>query len=407
MDALPIIYFLIAALTGFLAVAILLFYNREQRHSNSMLTLSFFALVITCLNLFLFYSRLILYVPWFYKISSPINLLVGPSLFIYVRASLKGELVFRKYDWLFLIPTIIHGVDLFPFYFMPADDKRVILQQYVEDPLFRMRFGKEGAIPQFYFQIFRVVWSAFFFLLAILWIRRFRSAAPPSLINKNQGLFRWLMFYSVAMFVMTIGMIIFYLLIPVNPSCLLYAEYWFGFFVLICIIGLFARPSVLYGLYLPGEVSRSLSIAVPESGLHNHAIDSLPLMSLEMAGTFADEKRETYKSRIESFIHQHSPYLTKGYGLEDLSRDIHIPKNVLSAFINQEYGIGFTHFINRYRISYILENKDSPRWKQITLESIGWEAGFGSKTAFFKAFRKETGMTPAQVLKGQQVTERV
>ena len=92
------------------------------------------------------------------------------------------------------------------------------------------------------------------------------------------------------------------------------------------------------------------------------------------------------------------PFLKQGYSLIQLSDDIGVPRHHLSALLNKVYGMRFNDFINRYRIAYIIENMDHPEWPKLTLEGIAREAGFNSRTTFFNAIKKLTGLPPTEFL---------
>lgn len=68
----------------------------------------------------------------------------------------------------------------------------------------------------------------------------------------------------------------------------------------------------------------------------------------------------------------------------------------LSQVLNDNMGKNFTVFINEYRINeacniIVSDNK-------LTLEGIGYEVGFNSKSTFFSTFKKLKGTTPAMFL---------
>lgn len=69
----------------------------------------------------------------------------------------------------------------------------------------------------------------------------------------------------------------------------------------------------------------------------------------------------------------------------------------LSQVINDHLGKNFPALINEYRIEdakQMLISNDS-----YTLEAIGYECGFNSKSTFFATFKKQTGLTPSQYKK--------
>jgi len=72
----------------------------------------------------------------------------------------------------------------------------------------------------------------------------------------------------------------------------------------------------------------------------------------------------------------------------------------LSKIINEDYDKSFTNFINDLRISYTLKKlESSPEYRKLTIEHIGEKAGFSSSNAFYRAFKKHTGLTPSYYIK--------
>ncbi|MFT6842654.1 MAG: AraC-like DNA-binding protein [Psychroserpens sp.] len=83
--------------------------------------------------------------------------------------------------------------------------------------------------------------------------------------------------------------------------------------------------------------------------------------------------------------------------LIDFSSEIHISPHKLSQLLNDNLGKSFASFINEYRIEesqkLLRENKN------YTLEAIGFEAGFSSKSSFYATFKKLVGVTPFEYKK--------
>jgi len=78
----------------------------------------------------------------------------------------------------------------------------------------------------------------------------------------------------------------------------------------------------------------------------------------------------------------------------DVAKQLNISTHQLSQLLNDNVGKSFPVFINEYRIE---EAKNIVRTNnQLTLEAIGYECGFNSKSTFYTAFKKLTGSTPAK-----------
>lgn len=99
---------------------------------------------------------------------------------------------------------------------------------------------------------------------------------------------------------------------------------------------------------------------------------------------------------LDEFIRTERPYLRQGYTLIHMSKDLGIPRHILSRMINQRYGKNFNALINEFRIAYLKEiPKREPNWHLYTMEALGKLAGFNSRNTLIKAFRKCTGESPS------------
>ncbi|WP_316821467.1 helix-turn-helix domain-containing protein [Pedobacter gandavensis] len=110
------------------------------------------------------------------------------------------------------------------------------------------------------------------------------------------------------------------------------------------------------------------------------------------------DKRIAYLQTLEEILIEEQPFLTKGYSIKDLSDDTGIPAHHLSCLINKEYQMNFQNFINFQRVEYVKSQIQLEEWKQLSLEGMAWQAGFTSRTTFFRAFIKNTGKAPSYYL---------
>jgi hypothetical protein len=114
-------------------------------------TLAFFLLIHTwsLLNSIAIYSGFLLWAPWLYRGGSPVHYLIPVSAWLYVRVSLGQELRLRRWDWLMLVPAILHLLEMLPFYLMPYSEKAaMVAENYAKNPNNFLRFT-EGILPAY------------------------------------------------------------------------------------------------------------------------------------------------------------------------------------------------------------------------------------------------------------------
>lgn len=108
------------------------------------------------------------------------------------------------------------------------------------------------------------------------------------------------------------------------------------------------------------------------------------------------ELLERYKQQLSSLMTTERVYLDANLTLPKLSRLVQCPVNHLSQVINAGFGMSFFDYLNSYRIEEaktILRQKDDPCPPILT---VAFEVGFNSNSAFYAAFKKSCGQTPAQ-----------
>ncbi len=103
-----------------------------------------------------------------------------------------------------------------------------------------------------------------------------------------------------------------------------------------------------------------------------------------------------HKNRLNDIMQSRQEYLRPDLTLPRLAKTVGCSVNNLSQVINSGFGTSFFDYLNRYRIEHarkLLENSDS---QSNAILTIAFTVGFNSNSAFYSAFKKHVGMTPAQ-----------
>ena len=102
---------------------------------------------------------------------------------------------------------------------------------------------------------------------------------------------------------------------------------------------------------------------------------------------------------IKNHIETNNRYLDANFGLEILSNELNIGISSLSQTINQNSNYNFTDYINSLRVEKVKIILIDPDYKNYTINAIGLECGFNSKSTFYTAFKKFTNTTPSDYKK--------
>jgi YesN/AraC family two-component response regulator len=96
--------------------------------------------------------------------------------------------------------------------------------------------------------------------------------------------------------------------------------------------------------------------------------------------------------RLTMLMDHDKIYRNENISLGSLAEALSITHHQLSQLLNERFKMNFSTFINSYRIrdakKIIIEEPES------SIISVAYVVGFNSKTAFYRAFDKVTGMTP-------------
>lgn len=107
----------------------------------------------------------------------------------------------------------------------------------------------------------------------------------------------------------------------------------------------------------------------------------------------ASDEANALMEKLETVMREQQLYKNPNVKLQHLADALAISPHQLSQLLNDNIGKSFASFINEHRIEEakkLLEVNN-----QFTLEAIGFEAGFSSKSTFYATFKRLVGKTPA------------
>ncbi len=108
----------------------------------------------------------------------------------------------------------------------------------------------------------------------------------------------------------------------------------------------------------------------------------------------ATSEAEVLLNRLTQLVENEEPFTDANLKSSDLAKKMQLSVHQLSQLLNDNLGKSFPVFINEHRIAKaqkMLASNDI-----LTLEAIGYECGFNSKSTFYTTFKKITGSTPAR-----------
>lgn len=404
-----------------LLLALIHFYHNRRIHPHSIyLSGAMAAMAVYFVSHYLFiYGPSVCWLTVFFGHVTPIHLLMGPFLYLYVRGVLTDSSRISRRDGLHFVPALLDLCTRVPYFSVPWSTKRWMAQEMIRDPTrlhdFSGYFFPSPSVALPLRLLSMIGYTAF-----CLWlVRRYQVGRPQNrqAFPKTGGtVIRFLtyllgvcLFTELAFFTLqgifltnrdfTTGHIV---------SSPLMVLTFLGILSIPVIIQL--HPEVLYGIprWRDPEFSGNWAMTasrqqgeVPKEAAHGHEGSH--------EGNVEADARDRFlalASRIERTLAERKPYLDPDFSLDDLSRLMDVPKHHLYYSFNHILQRKFTQLRAEYRIRHALGLIAQGQTQEKTLEAIGLESGFSSRSSFITAFREVTGQTPREYLRSRCETSR-
>jgi AraC-like DNA-binding protein len=116
------------------------------------------------------------------------------------------------------------------------------------------------------------------------------------------------------------------------------------------------------------------------------------------------EAAADFKS-IERLLAEEKPYLKPDLTAQELADQLGWAPDRLTRALRHGGGTNFFNAINRARVHEVQALAGESRNARLSLLSLGHDAGFGSKSAFYEAFQRHAGCSPAVWRKRESLRE--
>lgn len=104
---------------------------------------------------------------------------------------------------------------------------------------------------------------------------------------------------------------------------------------------------------------------------------------------------------IQKLFDEERLFLDPDFDLETLSQRLNVHRNQVSKAINTVYDKPFSTLINECRVRHAIHLLSDPANDCLSLEAIGFDAGFASRPTFYRVFKAQTGISPATYRKNR------
>jgi AraC-like DNA-binding protein len=111
-----------------------------------------------------------------------------------------------------------------------------------------------------------------------------------------------------------------------------------------------------------------------------------------------ESRRISIQADLVGYFNKEKPYLNPDLSMTMLADNLKVPKHHLTEVMNADMSMNFFQYVNKYRVEAVKEMLTDPK-NHFSVEAIGYECGFSSKSSFFTVFKNLTGKTPAEYKK--------
>lgn len=317
------------------------------------------------------------YFPMLYKTPVPLEFLVPPFAYLYVRSVLRQETTFRKSDLWHALPFVLGVLNYTTFYLMPLSEKRQVVADVIANPD-NVYLVQDGLLPEWLVLIVQLF--LFYCYLTAQWyiiIQHFK--VKPTTVSK-QFLFvkKWLYDFVKLQTFYTTSLVLVY----AASSFLMFSNYKEYDVPLIITTVLMAVSF----LFLSGYLLWNPKVLI--------GLPQLSKNSSKQAHKIVVET-DTYISKIK----EEQMFLQPNANLSSLALQLAISPRKLSVSIDKAKHSNFNDFINYHRVLFAKQLIEEGYLERHSIEALSQASGFHSKNAFYRAFKKEFDCTPKEYRK--------
>lgn len=311
------------------------------------------------------------YFPHIFRLDSPLHYLFGPVCFFYTLITFKTDFKFRWIQLINLLPFLIHVVEFIPFF---ASSTATKLETYNT-----LMAGDSLIMP--IHSVLKTITALIYLLLQWYVFLKYKPGEFFK-IKSNRHLVSWFSLFLINQSILLVGLFINILTgfklfdDPYHYTITIETSYLY-----ITAIALLFYPAMLYG--------NPVDTAVKAKEKYTYS-------KLK-----TDEKSEILKNLNNYLQSKAMPFLDPKLSLVTVARVLNVGTQQLSQVINERTKLNFNDYINTYRIEVAKKILMTTDYNKLTIDAIAEKAGFNSKSPFYIAFKKYTGMTPKSFIKLQ------
>jgi AraC-like DNA-binding protein len=326
--------------------------------------------------------------------------LMGPFLLLYVKASLNVESHTKRTDIIHFIPAILSLIGTLPYYLQPFENKIEIANELIQS----VNSYRNVNVNLFYdigqSFVLRTLSCILYALYSMLLVFRKQLLLNQRKEPMNQQeilIIRWLWILLISMLAISTIFLFFAfqaVLYPLNDVI----DNGYNYYVLSSVIylimtlSLFQFPTILYGLVRPESI-RS------ETEKKNKNVLVSTIKKIADPKIKVNFYRDgSIKERIALYLKTEKPYTNNQFSLSSIAIVLELSEAEINRCIKKEMHTTFVKLRTDTRVMHAIQLLNNKSASRLTIEAIGEQSGFKTRSNFYSAFKEHTGQTPTEYM---------
>lgn len=370
------IFILLGAIQGIFLCYFFIVNSKGKQFPNLFLGLLLLSMSLIMTDVWLGYTNYMFRLPELVDFTEPVNLLLAPFTFIYIKASINQQ--FKKNDLFHFAPSLLYFIYMCILIYPQSNEykynnnlgafhpemHRIAADVYGERWMF---FLKRHLTDMTFISIL------FYDIATFIFLNNAFKKQGLSFFTREKTSLSW---YRKLHLQLLILVIVFFIVRLTFPHDL-------GDHLIAAFISL-----IIY----------TISFSVFSKSMFFHETNVKTIKKYEKSSLTPELQNNTLK-KLEEVMTAEKPFLDPGFSLPVMAKRLGISTHHLSQILNEELGQSFFDFLAAYRIAEAQKLLTSEENNYIKIEEIAQMVGYNSKSAFNTAFRKITGSTPSEFKK--------
>lgn len=370
------IFILLGFVQGLILAYFFLSHSKGDKQPNLFLGGLILGMSILLIDVWLGYTNYMFEVLWLVDFSEPVNLLLAPLAYLYIKSGITQKP--EKGYWVHLLPAIIYFLYMCVLFYPQGNAYKYNCNISAFHPEMEMlvsnRYGSDWMFfPKNHITDFTGFSMVIYNLAGLYFLRSAFRKENLSIFAREKSPLSW---YRNIYLQLTVLVIIFLFVRLSFPHDL-------GDHIIAAFIAF-----IIY----------ATSFTVLRRSLFFQDTNVRAVKKYEKS-SLTQEIQSTTLRKLEEVMAKEKAFLDPGFSLPILAKRLGISTHHLSQILNEELGQSFFDFVATYRINEAQKLLRDEGSSYIKIEEIAQMVGYNSKSAFNTSFRKITGYTPSEFKK--------